>query len=378
MNEELALPMRILHVVPSFGQGGMEKIICTLVNSTLDFDHIILPLDQQTDAHRWIKGNKTQYIEFEKSEDRGQFFRALYRVLKKIRPDLLMTYNWGATDGIWLGRLAGISRVIHSEHGFNVDEGKTTNWKRDAVRCFLYRLASRLIVVSRELETLLRRKYLLRASHITRIPNGIDTSYYAPDPVDRQRIRKTLGFEDNNVVVGFSGRLDPIKNLGFLLSIFTYCIREHPYLRLLIVGDGPERRRLETLCQENKLQNHVVFTGQQEIVLSFLRAMDIFLLTSLREQMPMTVLEAMAVGIPVVATKVGEVPYIIDHGVNGYIHEVDAPMEEFVQSVSALRVQPTRTRMGEVARQKIVNHFQEQCMVQRYEAVIQGLSGKVG
>jgi glycosyltransferase involved in cell wall biosynthesis len=370
--------MRILHVVPSFGQGGMEKIICTLVNSTLDFDHMILSLDQRIDAHRWIKGNKTQYVEFEKSEDRGQFFRALYRVLKKIRPDLLMTYNWGATDGIWLGRLAGISRVIHSEHGFNVDEGKTTNWKRDAVRCFVYRLASRLIVVSRELETLLRRNYLLRANHVTRIPNGIDTSYYSPDPVERLRIRKTLGFEDYNVVVGFSGRLDLIKNLGLLLKIFACCVREHPNLRLLMVGDGPERRRLETLCQENKLQNHVVFTGQQENVLSFLRSMDIFLLTSLREQMPMAVLEAMAVGIPIIATKVGEVPYIIDDGVNGYIHEVGVPVGAFVRSLFALLFRPDRIRMGKAARHKMVDHFQEQNMVQRYKAVIQDLSQKEG
>jgi glycosyltransferase involved in cell wall biosynthesis len=282
-----------------------------------------------------------------------------------------MTYNWGASDAIWLGRMAGIRRIIHNEHGFNVDEGKTTHWKRDVVRCIVYRLASTVIVVSRELQTLLEQKYLLKADQVTRIPNGIDASYYAPNSVERQQIRKTLGFQDENVVVGFSGRLDPIKRLDLLLDIFASCVREHSGLRLLIVGDGPERTRLETLCHEKNLHGYIVFAGQQENVLSYLRSMDIFLLTSLREQMPITVLEAMAVGIPVVATRVGEIPFIIDDGLDGFIHDLNAPNGTFVKSLLALSFRPDCIRMGEAARKKILDNFQEHAMVERYKSVIQ-------
>lgn len=366
--------MKILHVLPSFGLGGMEKIVCTLINNTSDrYKHEILSLDHCTRASIWIKDRKVQFVEFEKPNERGRFFRTLYRALQKTQPDLLMTYNWGATDAIWLGFIAGIQRIIHNEHGFNVDEGRTTHWKRDLVRFLVYRFASRLIVVSGELETLLQRRYLLRAGHVTRIPNGIDTSCYSPDFTERQRVREMLGFEDSEVVIGFSGRLDPIKNLDLLLNIFASCVRERPHLRLLVVGDGPEKKHLETLCQEKNIRNHVIFTGQQGNVLPYLRAMDVFLLTSLREQMPMTVLEAMAVGIPVVSNKVGEIPYIVDDGINGFVLDVNASIEIFVQALFSLLPKTRRRSMGEAARQKVVENFQEQSMVRQYKALIQEL-----
>jgi glycosyltransferase involved in cell wall biosynthesis len=372
--------MRILHVVPSFGLGGMEKVICAFINGTSSINntssyhiHQILPLNRRTEAGNWIKDKKIQFVAFEKPSERGQFFRALHRVLQTIKPDLLMTYNWGATDAIWLGRIAGIRHVIHSEHGFNVDEGKATYWTRDVGRFLLYRLASKVIVVSRELQTLLQRRYFLGGAHILRIPNGIDASHYSPDSMERKRTRRKLGFEDSDVVVGFSGRLDLIKNLGLLVDVFASCGREHPNLRLLIVGDGPEKIYLETLCQKRCIGARVVFTGQQENVLSYLRAMDVFLLTSLREQMPMTVLEAMAVGIPVVATKVGEIPHVIDHEANGFIVDLDAPPEAFVGLLRQLISPARRESMGNVARQKVLDHFQEQTMLQQYRTIIDQL-----
>src|SRR5262249_205257 len=137
---------------------------------------------------------------------------------------------------------------------------------------------------------------------------------------------------------------------------------------------GSEKKHLDVLCQEKNIHSYSVFTGQQENVLPYLRAMDVFLLTSLREQMPMTVLEAMAVGIPVVATKVGEIPHIIDDGVNGFIRGVDVPIDTVAQSLFALLPVTRRKSMGEAARQKVIDHFQEQTMVQRYKTVLQALS----
>ena len=350
--------MKLLHVVPSFGLGGMEKVICAFIKDTAhSYHHIILALDNNTQAGRWLQDEKVQFLDFQKPAQRRRFFLALASALRKVHPDLLMTYNWGATDAIWLGRLAGIQHIIHSEHGFNVDEGRATLWKRDVMRFLVYRLASKVLVVSRELQTLLQRKYLLTADHVIRIPNGIDTSYYAPDPEERRRVRKQLGFTEANMVVGFSGRLDPIKNLDLLLHIFSSCVHEHPHLRLLIVGDGPEKQRLETLCHDKDIQGSVVFTGQQEHVLPYLRAMDVFLLTSLREQMPMTILEAMAVSVPVIATRVGEIPHIIDDGVNGFMHRLDDPVAVFVQSLLSLLPPPCRTRMGEAARRRLLIAF---------------------
>lgn len=364
--------MRILHVVPSFGFGGMEKVICTVIEGTAsDHKHIILPLDGRSHAAAWVKNTDIQLLPFAKSTSRCLFFQLLYKALRICHPDLLMTYNWGATDAIWLGRLCGIRRIIHNEHGFNVDESVATVWKRDVVRFFVYRLASKIIVVSHELQVMLQHRFLLGEQRIQRIPNGIDASYYSPDLSERQRVRKSLGFADEDCILGFSGRLDPIKNLDLLLDVFAECKAGENSFRLLIVGDGPERKRLEARCRDLKIQPYVVFTGQQEEVLPYLRAMDVFLLTSLREQMPLTILEAMGVGIPVVATKVGEIPYIIEDGTDGFIQDLNAPVKAFVQPLQSLSCLSQRKIMGEAARRKILTHFGREIMVQNYMNVIQ-------
>jgi glycosyltransferase involved in cell wall biosynthesis len=352
----------------------MEKVICVLIEKMSDcYKHEILALDGNTQASRWIKDSDVQFVDFEKPRERGRYFQVLYRSLQEVQPEFLMTYNWGATDAIWLGYLAGIKHIIHSEHGFNVDEGRGTVWKRDVIRFFVYRLASKIIVVSRDLQTILRQRFFLKENQVLRIPNGIDTSSYAPNLTERQQVRKTLGFAESDVVVGFSGRLDPIKNLLLLLNIFACCAYNNSHFRLLIVGDGPEKKPIETLCREKNFCHSVVFTGQQVSVLPYLRAMDIFLLTSLREQMPMTILEAMATGIPVIATNVGEIPHIVDDGVNGFIRDVNAPAEAFAQLLFALLSSDRRKSIGEAARQKVVDCFRQEGMVQKYQTIIREL-----
>jgi sugar transferase (PEP-CTERM/EpsH1 system associated) len=368
------MPIKVLHLVPSFALGGMERIVCSVINGTTDrYDHRILALDRRVDARRWIRA-KASVVPFEKPDKRRLFFSTLYRVLKTIRPDILMTYNWGATDGIWLGRLAGIRHIIHNEHGFNVDEGNGTNWQRDAVRYLVYRLASKVIVVSGELESLLRQRYRLTPCQVARISNGIDASNYSAEPDERRRMRALLGFTEHDLVIGFSGRLDPIKNLDLLLDVFVGYLGQDPQGRLLIVGDGPERSRLEARCQERRVRSHVVFTGMRDNVKSYLRAMDLFLLTSLREQMPMTVMEAMASGLPVVATKVGEIPHMVDNGINGFVHEPDSSPLVFIESLVSLMDCGRRERMGRAARQAVAERFQENAMIEGYLSVIQSLA----
>ena len=363
--------MRILHVVPSFGFGGMEKIICAVIERTAHrHNHMVLALDGCTRAAAWIMHSEPLFIEFEKPGSRRLFFGSLFKALRLSKPDLLMTYNWGATDAIWLGRLAGIRNIVHSEHGFNVEEGTTTLWIRDCIRFLVYRLSSEVIAVSHELEDMLRCRFLLSKNKVRRIPNGVDPSYYSPNDAERRRVRKSLGFTDVECVLGFSGRLDLVKNLNLLLDIFTAC---KPYVnpvRLLVVGDGPEGERLKSRCYDEKIHPYVVFTGQQQQVLPYLRAMDVFVLTSLREQMPLTILEAMAVGMPVVATRVGEIPYMIEDGKDGFLLDLKAPVEEFVQPLRTLLCPSQRKSMGAAARQRVIERLSHQAMLKNYTNLI--------
>jgi glycosyltransferase involved in cell wall biosynthesis len=352
----------------------MEKTMCSIIDATANrYQHEVLSLDNNIEAMTWLRTKPLNHIEFHKPAGRVQFFRALYKALKKTTPDLMMTYNWGATDAIWLGRLLGSKNIIHNEHGFNVDEARGTSWRKVIIRSLVYRMASRVIVVSRNLETMMWNRYRVNQERVVHIPNGIDVAHYSPDGADRLRIRRALGFENNAFVVGFSGRLDAVKNLTLLLEVFERFFQEKPDARMLIVGDGPERKRVERLCSQGNIKGRIVLTGAQKNVLPYLRAMDVFLLPSFSEQMPLTILEAMAVGIPVVATKVGEIPYIIDHKVNGFVLDLRAPLEAFVDLLRVLFCPPHRGAIGAAARQKIVAHFQAQSMAQRYATVFQQL-----
>jgi glycosyltransferase involved in cell wall biosynthesis len=367
--------MKILHIVPSFGFGGMEKIICSIINHTSNqYDHEILALDNETKAARWLNGKSAKLIDFQKSQERVKFFKALYTKLRQVKPDLLMTYNWGATDAIWLGRLAGIARIVHNEHGFNIDEIHSFHWKRDFIRFFVYRLSSKVVVVSQDLNMAMHKKFSLKENNkVVFIPNGIDTDHYSPNVTERKRLRQKLGFKETDFIIGFSGRLDPIKNFNLMIDIFEYCVNRDNRCRLLIVGDGCERKRIENICQKKKISEYCVLVGDQEDVLPYLRVLDVFLLTSLREQMPLTVLEAMSVGIPVVASGVGEIPRMIESNKEGYIRDRRESPEGFALPLLTLRNQEKRTRIGRAARNKVIACFREEVMIQKYRDIIEGL-----
>ncbi len=366
--------MKILHVIPSFGLGGMEKVICSIINHTFSkYQHIILSLDGNDRAFQWIKTNNIEKIIFHKSKDFSQYLMKLYREIKKVSPGLLMTYNWGATDAIWVGRLAGIKKIIHHEHGFSIEEARMTIWKRDVYRFIVYRMASALVTVSSNLKISVQKKYWLRDNHVLMIPNGIDSDYYSPDNHIRRCMRKELNFDEEDFVIIFSGRLDPVKNFALLLEVFEYCYKRDKKTKLLIIGDGPERRKIEQLSIQKDIHTGLVMVGQRVEVLPYLRAGDVFLLTSFTEQMPLTILEAMSVGLPVIASDVGEIRNIIDDGKDGFLRNTGDGGEGFASALLRLKDSSNLQTMSRAARSKIIMGFQETTMVRCYQTLIDTL-----
>ena len=364
--------VKILHVVPSFGIGGMEKVLCTVMNSIPDhIEQEILSLSEDRAAAKWIHRDDIRFVDFTRPQGNLPFFRALFRSIRQSRPTLLMTYNWGATDAIWLGRLAGIPHIIHSEHGFNVDEAESTQWKRNAIRYLVYRLASRVIVVSNDLKQMMETQFRLKPARVRFIPNGINTDYFSGDRTEREQMRQVLGFDTQDLVVGFVGRLDPVKNLALLLDVFECCLEKDQHFKLLLIGDGPERELIERACTKPLFRDRVVCVGQQENVLPYLRAMDIFVLTSLREQMPMSMLEAMSVGVPVVATAVGEIPIILKGNEAGFVSEISQAPQNLARALLKLRNPNIRSQMGQAARAIVVSQFRQQSMIQQYHETFQ-------
>jgi glycosyltransferase involved in cell wall biosynthesis len=366
--------IEILHVVPSFGFGGMEKVICSIINLTSEiYHHKILSLDEKNEAMKWINSENVKFSTFKRPRRNFSFFIKLYRTLKEINPDLLMTYNWGATDAIWLGRIGGINKIVHNEHGFNIDESNIFNIKRILLRFFIYRLTDGIIVVSKRLKHIMKNIYLINEGRLHFIYNGIDTDIYTAEKTDYRKIREEIGLKDTDFTIGFSGRLDPVKNFKLMIKIIEYCIDRDEDFKLLIVGDGSEKNNIEKICREKNIQKNVILVGKKENVVPYLRSLDVFLLTSSTEQTPMTILEAMSMEIPVIATNVGDIPDIIDNEKDGFVVGLNKSAKDFALPLFALKNHEKRRVIGKSARNKIVNKFQQKAMVKKYTELIESV-----
>ncbi len=208
--------------------------------------------------------------------------------------------------------------MIHGEHGWDLGDAHGQNIKRVFLRRMLSTWVKEYTCVSRDMEIWLKEKIKVKRP-LTQIYNGIDTRAFAPDGSSTKN-RSQFGLTGKDIVIGVVGRLDPIKNHALLFKVFEEINNENPDVKLLVVGDGPERKNLEHLAG-----NGVQFLGNRADVPDILRMMDIFTLPSINEGISNTILEAMATGLPVVATDVGGNPEIIDDGQTGQLVPIGRP-----------------------------------------------------
>lgn len=300
--------LRIVHVVFSFSTGGMEKGIATLVQATHhECEHIIV-CTTRTGRSEELLPSGTRVISLGKPDGNsiGFIFR-LAKVLKFLDPDVVHTRNWVGLDGVIAARLAGIKRIVHGEHGWGVVDPDGLNRKRVWIRRILSLLICEYTCVSKQMVHWLETDIGV-GKKITQIYNGVDFNRYTPEK------NKTKNY---GICIGIVGRLDPIKDHLTLFKGFEAVRKKIPGSQLYVVGDGPERKTLEQASGKN-----VVFMGNRRDVPGVLKKMDIFVLTSINEGISNTILEAMAVGLPVVATRVGGNPELVRDGINGYLFEV--------------------------------------------------------
>ncbi|MCX7681256.1 MAG: glycosyltransferase, partial [Anaerolineae bacterium] len=244
---------------------------------------------------------------------RWDAFWRLFRLLRRERPAILHTWMFHANiPGRLLGRLAGIPIVISSERTM----GQEARWRYCLDRLTVP-LADRVVCVSQTVADFFVREVGLPQYKIVVIPNGLDLRAFEGLPA-RQEARAALGLPTGRILVGTVARLVPVKRLDVLLQALVSL----PEADALLVGDGPERVWLEALSQELKLAGRVHFAGQQDDVRPWLAAMDAFVLSSDWEGLPNVVLEAMACGLPVVATAVGGVAEVVVDGITAvsYTH----------------------------------------------------------
>src|SRR5579862_7532330 len=298
MSETLRAPL-LLNVFSTFSVGGPQVRFAAIANHFGNrFRHVILAMDGDFACSERLSSSLT--IDYWPLDVRkGQTWanrRSFRQMLRMTHPACLVTYNWGAIE--WaMANFPKIVRHVHVEDGFGPEEATKQLKRRVWARRILLR-NSAVIVPSRQLERLALEVWRLKPRNVHYIPNGIDC--------ERFTIREPQERHDDRPTIGTVAALREEKNLVRLLDAF-HLVREHRACRLVICGDGPEREKLAAHAARLGIANDVTFTGHQENVEKAYAGFDIFTLSSDTEQMPTSIIEAMAAGLPIASTDVGDV-----------------------------------------------------------------------
>jgi glycosyltransferase involved in cell wall biosynthesis len=350
----------IVHLVTTLEFGGLEKVVFDLVRcrtqETFDarvicleppgalaprFDELAIPVET---IGRPADGFARRVVR-------------LARRLRDLKPLVLHTHNPGPHfHGALAAGLGRVPVLVHTKHGRN-------RVRRRSVRLisrFAAGLSDAIVSVSDETARVSREIERIPASKIRTIRNGIDLEHFAyRGPRDDRS-----GFRAVTV-----GRLDPVKDQATLLRALRLAVDQDASISLDIVGDGPLRADLEALRDSLRLERHARFHGFQHDVRPFLAGADVFVLPSLSEGIPITLLEAMATGLPGIATGVGGNAEVIVHGSTGYLVPTGAPAV-IAEALLGLRNDPSAVdRLGHAARARAVSEFGLAAMVERYEAL---------
>lgn len=360
----------IMHVISSFNIGGLETVVANLINSMDNekFSHSICVFSDQLTALKKINNKKikTFIIKRNFGNDPSVIFR-LARLLKKETPDIVRTYNWGGIEGVISARLSGIKCIIHSEHGSGIEEIRKGKRRRIVARRMILKLCSRIIAVSRMLQKWLIEVVKIKEEKIIYIPNGCDINKFHPGKDSEKR--EILGLREDDVVVGCVGSLKELKDQETLIKGFGKIAKSYDNLKLMLVGSGPQEKYLISLAEKMDLKERIIFTGGVPEADSFYRMMNIFVLSSLSENCPNVLIEAMATGLPIIATDIGDVRYILGGEKGGIIigtKDVDA----LADGIRFFLKNPYLAKeKGEFVRKRAESLFNLDSMVKRFESL---------
>ncbi|MGQ0612352.1 MAG: glycosyltransferase [Planctomycetaceae bacterium] len=354
--------LRVGHVVHQLGVTGSERGIEALVrHASPDIEHIVFCQLRSTDVPMGELESIVRVVYLDKPKGNSiRHFRRVLRALREARLDVVNTQNWGGMDAICASRLARVPAIVHGEIGWQADDPHGLSPRRNRVRRWLSRWVHEYTCVSEDLARWLRETVRV-PRRVTPILNGLDCERYAPGP-DGAGIRASLGIPQHAFVVGSVGRLSSIKDYPTLIQAIERVELGDRPVRLLMVGTGEDEESLRA-----KANGRTRFLGLRLDVPELLRAMDVFAMPSLNEGTSFAILEAMATGLPVVASRAGGNPELVLDGVTGTLFPV-SEVGALVTALTRYGAEPARARAhGAAARTRTVERLSLHGMVEAYE-----------
>ncbi|MCP5373308.1 MAG: TIGR03088 family PEP-CTERM/XrtA system glycosyltransferase [Hyphomicrobiales bacterium] len=360
------LPPLVAHVIDRLDLGGMENGLVNIINNTPPgrYRHAVVCLRDFTDFRRRIVRDDVQVHALGKraGKDPAAYVK-VWRLLRRLRPDIVHTRNLPTVEMVVPAAAAGVRCRIHGEHGRDVLEPYGGNRKYNRLRRAVSPLVSHYIAVSKDIESWLHGTIGIPAAKVTQIYNGVDAVRFHPP----------AAAPAGPLVIGAAGRMEEIKDHLTLVRAFLLLAARVPdprdRLRLVIVGDGSRRAAALDLLAAEGAADLAWLPGARDDVPDQLRAMGVFVQPSINEGISNTILEAMATGLPVVATAVGGNVELVRDGATGALVPASDPAA-MAAALGAYLDDPDRiARHGAAGRAAVERSYSLTAMVENYLAV---------
>ena len=370
---EMTAPLRLLQVVLSLTLGGTEKMVYDIVRHVdkSRIQPVICCLDEPgVLGDKLHKEGYPVYALNRKPGFNWEIAGQILRLVDKESIDIVNAQQYTPFVYAALARLhrmitggGRFPRIVFTEHGINYPYKRKI--KRYLLNPALFMLADEITTISKFTKSILVKYENYPASRMKVIYNGIAIDHFSKN-IDVARKKESIGLQNDSKVIGIVARLDPVKNHPMLLSAFRAVLSLIHNAYLVVVGDGPENARLHSLAEEFNISKNTVFLGARTDISELIKTFDVFALPSLSEGMSITLIEAMAAGVPVVASSVGGNPEVVQDGLTGYLVPCTSEQELTLRLIECLENGELRTRMGTAAHERARNFFTIEKMVDAY------------
>ena len=369
---EGAAPL-VVHVVHRFDTGGLENGVVNLINHMPHgaYRHLVVALTEVTDFRHRLRHDDVECVALHKAPGHGaKLYPQLWRLLRQWRPAIVHTRNLAALEMQVCAWAAGVPIRIHGEHGRDVEDLDGTSRHYQRVRRLYAPFVHRHVALSQDLAAYLTQRVGIAPQRVEQIYNGVDPDSFAPAPGGPVSISGAPFAAPAHWLIGTVGRMQTVKHQTLLARAFVRALALSPPLRervrLVMVGAGPLRVVAQAILDDAGVGHLAWLPGERGDVPAVMRGLHCFVLPSLAEGVSNTILEAMATGLPVVATQVGGNAELVAHGRTGEVVPSD-DVEALDQALVRMASDPLRAAaLGRAGRAEVKRRFSLQSMLVAY------------
>lgn len=367
----------VAHVVYRFDTGGLENGVVNLINHmpAHAYRHMVVALTEVTGFAARVRRSDVEFVSLHKPPGHGlKVYPALYRLLRARRPAIVHTRNLAALEMQPVAWAARVPVRIHGEHGRDLDDLDGSSRHHQRLRRLYAPFVQRWVALSQDLQRYLHGPVGIAPQRVVQLYNGVDARRFQPAAAAHALPIEGCPFQaPAHWLVGTVGRMSPVKDQLLLAQAFVRALALEPAFgeraRLLLVGEGPLRAQVQALLQQAGAAHLAWLPGERADVADVMRGLDVFVLPSKAEGISNTILEAMATGLPVLATAVGGNVELVEEGRTGSLLPA-GDAEAMAQALLAWWRDPAQARrLGQAGRAEVEARYSLQAMVAAYQGL---------